>query len=179
MDGSRFANAIAHLGCSPAEITWKVGIDVLSLGATKNGAMAAEAVIFFDRGRTVEFESRRKRAGHLWSKMRFLSVQLTAYLQDALWLRNARQANAMAARLAAGLAQLPGIRLVQAVQANELFVAMPDSVIEALLADGFEFYRWTAPAGVSEPVIRLVTAFCTQAADVDAFLAAARRHASA
>jgi threonine aldolase len=177
MDGARIANAIAHLGCNPAEITWKSGIDVLSLGATKNGAMAAEAVIFFDRTRAAGFEARRKRAGHLWSKMRFLSVQLIAYLQDGLWLRNAQHANAMAARLAAGLASVRGVRLVQKVQANELFVAMPDGVIEALLTEGFEFYRWTTPAGASGPVIRLVTSFCTAAADVDAFVAAASRYA--
>jgi threonine aldolase len=179
MDGSRIANAIAHLGCTPADITWKAGVDVLCLGATKNGAMAAEAVIFFDPARAASFELRRKRAGHLWSKMRFLSAQLTAYLQDGLWLRNAQNANAMAARLSAGLAEIPGVRMVQTVQANELFVAMPDRLIEALLAEGFEFYRWTAPAGVAEPVIRLVTAFCTATADVDAFLMAARRHAAA
>jgi threonine aldolase len=115
VDGARIANAIAHLGCSPADITWKSGVDVLSLGATKNGAMAAEAVIFFDRARTESFAARRKRAGHLWSKMRFLSVQLVAYLQDGLWLRNARHANAMAARMAAGLGTLPGVHLVQPV----------------------------------------------------------------
>jgi threonine aldolase len=176
MDGSRLANAIAHLGCSPAEITWRSGIDVLSLGATKNGAMAAEAVVFFDRARAESFAARRKRAGHLWSKMRFLSVQFVAYLQDGLWLRNARHANAMAARLAAGLESLPAIRPVQPVQANELFVAMPDPVIEALLAEGFEFYRWPAPAGAPGPVIRLVTSFCSTPADVDSFVAAARRH---
>ena len=150
---------------------------MLSLGATKNGAMAAEAVIFFDRARAEGFESRRKRAGHLWSKMRFLSVQLVAYLEEGCWLRNARHANAMAARLAARLGLLPGVRMVQPVQANELFVAMPDRVIEALLAEGFEFYRWPAPAGMSGPVIRLVTSFCTIAADVDAFVAAAGRYA--
>jgi threonine aldolase len=177
MDGARIANAIAHLGCNPADITWRCGVDVLSLGATKNGAMAAEAVIFFDRARAAGFEARRKRAGHLWSKMRFLSAQLIAYLQDELWLRNARHANAMAARLAAGLQALPGLRLVQPVQANELFVSIPDRVIEALLAEGFEFYRWPTPAGVSGPVIRLVTSFCTTAADVDAFVAAAGRYA--
>lgn len=177
MDGSRLANAIAHLGCSPAEITWKAGVDVLCLGATKNGAVAAEAVVLFDPARALEFESRRKRAGHLWSKMRFLSVQLVAYLEGNLWLRNARQANAMAARLAAGLALLPGIRLVQPVEANELFVSMSDDLIKALLTDGFEFYRWAVPLGDSGPVVRLVTAFCTTAADVDEFVAAARGHA--
>jgi threonine aldolase len=178
MDGARIANAIVHLGCSPADITWKSGVDVLSLGATKNGAMAAEAVIFFDRARADGFAARRKRAGHLWSKMRFLSVQLVAYLQDELWLRNARHANTMATRLAAGLAVLPGLRLLLPVQANELFVSIPERVIAALLAEGFEFYRWAAPAGVCGPVIRLVTSFCTTAADVDAFVAAAGSHAS-
>jgi threonine aldolase len=175
MDGSRLANAIAHLEYSPAEITWKAGVDVLCLGATKNGAMAAEAVVFFDRTHASEFESRRKRGGHLWSKMRFLSAQLIAYLEDDLWLRNARHANAMAARLAAGLATVPGVRLVQKAQANELFVEMPDRLIDVLLADGFEFYRWAAPAGVTGSVVRLVTSFCTTEHDVDALVEAARR----
>lgn len=174
MDGSRLANAIAHLGCSPAEITWKAGVDVLCLGATKNGAMAAEAVVFFDRTRATEFESRRKRGGHLWSKMRFLSAQLVAYLEDGLWLRNAHHANRMASRLGAGLAALPGVRLVQKAQANELFVEMPGRLIDALLADGFEFYRWPAPEGVTGSVVRLVTSFCMTEQDVDTFLAAAR-----
>ena len=178
MDGARVANAIAHLGCSPAEITWQAGVDVLCLGATKNGAMAAEAVICFDRARATEFALRRKRAGHLWSKMRFLSAQLVAYLDGGLWLRNAGHANAMAARLAAGLATLPGVRLVQAVEANELFVAMPDSVIESLFADGFEFYRWMAPAGVAGPVVRLVTAYCTTTEDVDALVRTAQRYST-
>lgn len=175
MDGSRLANAIAHLECSPAEITWKAGVDVLCVGATKNGAMAAEAVVFFDRARAAEFESRRKRGGHLWSKMRFLSAQLVAYLEDRLWLRNARHANAMATRLGAGLAAVPGVRLVQKAQANELFVEMPERLIEALLADGFEFYRWAAPAGVTGSVVRLVTSFCTTEQDVDTLVAAARQ----
>jgi threonine aldolase len=173
MDGSRLANAIAHLGCRPAEITWQAGVDVLCLGATKNGAMAAEAVIFFDPARAAGFESRRKRAGQLWSKMRFLSAQLVAYLEGGLWLGNARHANAMAARLAEGLAALPGVRLVQPVQANEVFAAMPEGMIGALLADGFEFYRWPPPPGVDASVVRLVTAFCTGAADVDALVDAA------
>jgi threonine aldolase len=175
MDGSRLANAIAHLGCSPAEITWKAGVDVLCLGATKNGAMAAEAVVLFDRAHAAEFESRRKRGGHLWSKMRFLSAQLDAYLTDDLWLQNARHANAMAARLATGLTAIPGVRLVQQAQANELFVEMPDRLIEALLADGFEFYRWATPPGVTGPVVRLVTSFCTTEQDVDTLVDAARR----
>ena len=179
MDGSRLANAIAHLGCTPAETTWKAGIDVLSLGATKNGAIAAEAVLFFDPARAESFESRRKRAGHLWSKMRFLSAQLIAYLEHGLWLRNAAHANAMATRLADRLATLPGVHLVQPVQANEVFVALPDATIDALLQDGFEFYRWPAPAGATGPLIRLVTSFCTDPADVDALLAAAKRAVNA
>src|SRR5690606_30773414 len=103
MDGARFANALAATGLTPAEMTWKAGVDVLSFGATKNGALAAEAVVFFDPGRAADFAFRRKRSGHLFSKMRFLSAQLEAYLADGLWLRNAAHANAMAARLASGL----------------------------------------------------------------------------
>jgi threonine aldolase len=171
VDGARFANALVYLGCTPADVTWRAGIDVLSFGATKNGAAAAEAVIFFDRAKAADFAFRRKRGGHLFSKMRFLSAQLDAYLADDLWLRNARHANAMAARLAAGLAELPAMRLRHPVEANEIFVEMPNSVIEALFARGFHFYRWDGPAG---NCVRLVTAFDTAAADVDAFLATAR-----
>ena len=125
LDGARFANAVAGLGCSPADLTWRAGVDALSLGATKNGALAAEAVVFFDRALAAAFGYRRKRAGHLFSKMRFLSAQLEAYLSDDLWLRNARHANRLADRLAQGLAGLPGARLVYPVQANEVFVALP------------------------------------------------------
>jgi len=116
---------VASLGCSPADLTWRAGVDALSLGATKNGALAAEAVVFFDRALAAAFGYRRKRAGHLFSKMRFLSAQLEAYLSDDLWLRNARHANRLADRLAQGLAGLPGARLVYPVQANEVFVALP------------------------------------------------------
>lgn len=108
MDGARFANAVVTTGAAPADLTWRAGVDVLSLGATKNGAMAAEAVVFFDRERADRFQFRRKRSGHLFSKMRFLSAQLDAYLADGLWLANAGQANAMASRLAEGLSGLPG-----------------------------------------------------------------------
>jgi threonine aldolase len=171
VDGARFANALVHLGCAPADITWRAGVDVLSFGATKNGAAAAEAVIFFDPAKAGEFAFRRKRGGHLFSKMRFLSAQLDAYLADDLWLRNARHANAMAARLAAGLTQLAGMRLRHPVEANEIFVEMPNQAIEALLARGFHFYRWDGPQG---NCVRLVTAFDTAPADVDAFLVTAR-----
>jgi threonine aldolase len=176
MDGARFGNAVAHLGCSPAAASWQAGIDALSFGATKNGALAAEAVIFFNLALAEEFEYRRKRAGHLLSKMRFCAAQLCAYLENGLWLRNAGQANRMAARLAAGLATLPGVRLTQDVQANELFPALPEPAIQALLRDGYEFYRWPAPEGTEGSVIRLVTAWNTTDADVDGLLAAVRRH---
>ncbi|WP_299615914.1 low specificity L-threonine aldolase [Pelagibius sp.] len=170
MDGARFANAVARLGCSPAAITWQAGVDVLSLGATKNGALAAEAVVFFDPPRAGDFAYLRKRGGHLLSKMRFLSVQLEAYLSDGLWLANARHANAQAARLAEGLERLPGARLLSTVEANEIFVALPEAVIVGLEARGFGFFRWGRP---EEGQIRLVTAFDTAPEAVDAFLAAA------
>jgi threonine aldolase len=148
-------------------------VDVLSFGATKNGALAAEAVIFFNPALAADFERRRKRAGQLWSKLRFLSAQLEGYLEGDLWLRNARHANAMAARLDAGLAAVPGVRLVQKVQANELFVAMPDELIDALHAAGAHFYRWIDVPGEPNPVVRLVTSFATTEGEVEAFLAAA------
>ena len=170
MDGARFANAVARLGCSPAEITWQAGVDVLSLGATKNGALAAEAVVFFDPPRAGDFAYLRKRGGHLLSKMRFLSVQLEAYLSDGLWLANARHANAQAARLAEGLERLPGAHLLSPVEANEIFVALPEAVIAGLEARGFGFFRWGRP---EQGQIRLVTAFDTAPRAVDAFLAAA------
>jgi threonine aldolase len=176
MDGARFANAVVSLGCRPADLTWRVGVDALSFGATKNGALAAEAVVFFDRARAQEFEFRRKRAGHLFSKMRFLAAQLDAYLADELWRRNAAHANRAASRLAAALAGLPGARLRHPVQANEVFVELPEPVIGGLLGDGFRFYRWPDEAS---RCIRLVTAFDTAEAEIDAFLAAARRHGAA
>ena len=168
MDGARFANAVVGLDCAPAAITWRAGIDVLSFGATKNGALAAEAVVFFDKAKAETFAFRRKRAGHLLSKQRFVSAQLEAYLEGDLWLRNARHANAMAARVGAGLARLPGARLLHPVEGNEVFVALPEKAIAVLASAGFGFYRWG-----NEPVIRLVTAFDTKAGDVDALVASA------
>jgi len=169
MDGARFANAIAALGCAPADLTWRRGVDVLSFGATKNGAMGAEAVVVFGEELAGPLRFRARRAGQVFSKMRFISAQLEAYLQDGLWLRLARHANAMAARLAAGLSALPGIRLLHPVEVNEIFAAMPQPLIERLLAAGFGLYD----RGGGE--VRLVTAFSTTAAEIDAFVAAARR----
>ncbi len=171
MDGARFANAVVSLGCSPAEVTWKAGVDALSFGATKNGVLGAEAVIFFKRELAEGFVYRRMRGGHLVSKMRFLSAQLDAYLDGDLWLRNARHANAMAARMAEGLAALNGVSIVSPVQANEVFLRLPEAMIQGLFDRGFQFYRWGAAA---DSEARLVTAFNTVPADVDALLSAAR-----
>ncbi len=178
MDGARFANALVGLGCTPAEMTWRAGVDVLSFGATKNGAWAAEAIVVFAPALAAEMAYRRKRAGHLLSKMRFVSVQLEAYLTDELWLRNAAHANAMAQRLAQGLGATPGAELVHPVDGNQLFVRLPGTTIEALIADGFMFYRWPETVAGST-VIRLVTAFDTGEADIAAFVDAATRHGEA
>jgi threonine aldolase len=174
MDGSRFANAVAALGCTPAQLTWRAGVDVLSFGATKNGAMAAEAIILFDTSLRQELEFRRKRGGHLWSKMRFLAAQLEALLDNDLWLRNAHQANAMSRRLAEGLRSLPGVRIQGTPMSNILFCALSDALIIGLRAEGFRFYsdRW------GPNVVRLVTSFATTTADVDNLLRAARTIAS-
>lgn len=175
MDGARFANAIAHLKCTPAEATWMAGVDALSMGFTKNGAMAAEAVIFFDPAHAADIAYRRKRAGHLFSKMRYLSAQIEAMLDAGLWLKLAGQANAMAARLAEGLRPLKNIALEQPVEANELFVRLPSIVAQQTLESaGANFYEWEPPTE-GRPLIRLVCSFSTASSEVDAFLAAARK----
>jgi threonine aldolase len=176
VDGARFANAVVSLGCSPAELSWKAGLDALSLGATKNGALAAEAVVLFKPELAETFGYRRKRGGHLVSKMRFLSAQLDAYLTDGLWLDNARHANAMAGRLAEGLAALGGVELAHPVEANEIFARLPEAMIAGLQERGFGFYRW-GPEENRE--VRLVASFDTRPEDVEAFLAAARALAAA
>jgi threonine aldolase len=176
MDGARFANAVAHLGVSPAETTWKSGIDVLSFGATKNGALGAEVVVFFDTDLAELFAVRRKRAGQLVSKMRFVSAQLEAYLRGDRWLQLAGHANAMATRLALGLQRLPQVSLVHPVDANEIFAVLPQPMIAGLRAAGFNFYDWTDGA---PGTIRLVLAFDTDPADVEAFVATATKLAAA
>lgn len=175
MDGARFANAVVELGCSPAEVTWKAGVDVLSFGASKNGALGVEAVVLFAPELVRDFEFRRKRGGHLVSKMRFLSAQLEAYLADDLWLRNARHANTMAKRLATGLARLPGVSFPDPVQGNELFPKLPPRLLRGLRDAGFQFYDWGPPG---EQLVRMITAFNTNPEDVDAFLAIASNLAS-
>jgi threonine aldolase len=172
MDGARFANALVQFACAPADITWRAGVDALSFGATKNGAFAAEAVIVFDPAKAAELGFRRKRAAQLWSKMRFLAAQFDAYLDDDLWLENARHANAQAQRLAEGLRSVTGTRIEYPVEANEIFVTLPEATIRALEAAGFRFYRWQ---GERSTLLRLVTSFNTEPAHVEAFLATARR----
>ncbi|MGH6946262.1 MAG: threonine aldolase family protein, partial [Kiloniellales bacterium] len=171
MDGARFANAVAALGCSPAEASWKAGVEVLALGATKNGCLAAEALIFFRPGLAAGMAERRKRGGHLFSKHRFLAAQLLAYFENELWLKNARHANAQARALAAGLAGLPEVEIHHAVEANLIFARLSKRLADALEAEGFGFYRW----GEGGREVRLVCAFDTKPEDVAALTAAARR----
>jgi len=176
MDGARFGNALAFLGCSPAEITWKAGVDVLSFGATKGGAMGAEAIVLFDEALAQELAFRRKRAGQLFSKMRFVAAQLEGFLKDEAWLRAARHANGEAAALARGLAQVPGVTLAAPVEGNQVFAQLPQALRAALEAEGFQFYGWEAGA---PGLVRFVTSFATRRAEVDRLIATARRHQNA
>lgn len=166
MDGARFANALVALDCTPAQMTWKAGVDVLSFGATKNGVFAAEAIILFDNSLAKELAFRRKRGGHLLSKMRLLSAQMDAYLQNDLWLNNAKHANAMADRLVQGLAEVEGVELLDNTQANIIFCRLPQTMIDNLIQEGFHFYanRW------GPGVVRLVTSFASKEREVDAFI---------
>ena len=171
MDGARFANAAASLGKSPAEITWKAGVDVLCFGGTKNGCIAAEAVIFFDRARAKDFEFMRKRAGHLWSKMRFIAAQFDAYLEDGLWLRLAAHANAMAQRLAGGLRRIDGVEFLYPVDINEQFVVFPDGVADRLRDGGDVFYPWVTPGDPADGrAHRLIFSFRTTPQEADDFI---------
>ena len=165
MDGARFANAVAYLGCHPGDVTWRAGVDVLSFGATKNGALAAEAVVFFNRGLVRDFELRRKRAGHLLSKLRFVSAQLLAYVESGVWRRNAERANALARRIG----QASGSRLLHPVEANEVFLDLGATGKESLRAAGFEFYDWGSPAS---GVARLVVSWDQDEGHVEALCAA-------
>lgn len=171
LDGARFANAVAALGCAPADLTWRAGVDVLSFGGTKNGCLAAEAIVMFDESLAEPLRFRARKAGHVFSKMRFVSAQLEAYVEDGLWLRLAAHANAMADRLARGLAPIDGARLFHPVEINEIFMTLPKAAQDALRRDGFGFYD----RGQGE--VRLVTAFDTSPDRIDAFIASARRHA--
>ncbi len=147
MDGARFANAIAALGCTPAEATWRQGVDVLCLGGTKNGLAVGEAVIFFDRELATDFDHRCKQAGQLASKMRFMSAPLLGVLEDGVWLRYARHANESAAYLAERLQQI-GLALMFPQQANGVFVELPTPVIQRLRQQGWQFYTFIGVGGV-------------------------------
>lgn len=174
VDGARFANALVSGGATAAELTWRAGVDVLSFGATKNGCLGAEAIVLFHPERDAriveELGYRRKRGGHLVSKGRFLSAQLEAYLAGDLWLANAGHANAMARRLAAGLQRALGVAPREAVESNQVFIALGAPVAARLRAAGFLFHDWP---GIGEGGCRLVTSFETTVEEVDALVAAA------
>jgi threonine aldolase len=179
MDGARLGNALARMNASADDSTWKAGVDVLSFGATKGGAMGAEAIIFFDSARSAGFDRRRKRGGHLLSKHRFVAAQIEAYLTDDLWLRLARHANAMADRLGDRLAAA-GMAPVWPVEANEVFALMSRAVCDRVKTKGAAFYERRAEnlptSAIVRPdsvLVRLVTSFATTAAEVDDFVAIA------
>ena len=172
MDGARFANALVTLGVTPAQMTWQAGIDVLSFGGTKNGCLAAEAVVFFKPELVGDFPFLQKRAGQLLSKSRFISSQFAGYLADDVWMRNARQANAMAQRLSKGLADLPGLELAYPTQSNEVFVVMPAELIDRLSATGLAIND----EELDGKAVRFVAAWNTTESEVDALLAVLSEH---
>lgn len=162
MDGARFANAVAHLGCHPADITWKAGVDALSFGATKNGAMAVDAIVLFDPDLKGRVEQARKRSGHLHSKHRYLATQLLAYVKNDLWLKNAGHANSAAQALADLLLQ-HGAELAHGVDGNELFVRMPDALASKLRDADVMFHPWPS---LGKDVYRFVAAWNTDIAQI-------------
>jgi threonine aldolase len=181
MDGARFANAVASLGLRPAEITWRSGIDVMSLGGTKNGSMLLEAVVFFDTELAEDFLYRRMRAGQLVSKSRYLGAQMLAYLEGDLWLENARTANGLAKRLADGLKACHRIRIPIPTEANEIFAVMPRELHEKVQAAGAHYYDWMpdtlGPDGVAqdETFVRFVLSYATPPEDVERFIGLVQR----
>lgn len=185
MDGARFSNALVSLTASPADMTWRAGIDVLSLGGTKNGCMMAEAVIFFDPALAEDFRYKRKRAGQTLSKQRLISAQFEAFFAGDHWRDLAMHSNAMAERLAKGLGEVPGIRLGWDQQINEVFPIVSQALWDYLVTNGVKCVDWTEgslppdnQAGPDEAVLRLVTSFVTKTEDVDALIALARAYGS-
>lgn len=162
MDGARFANAVAHLECHPADVTWKVGVDAISFGATKNGAMAVDAIVLFDTSLKPRIEQARKRSGHLHSKHRYLATQLLAYIRDDVWLKNAAHANAAAQALADTLIK-QGATLAHMTQGNELFVKMSPELAGKLRDAGLMFHGWPS---LGADVYRFVTAWNTDIAQI-------------
>src|SRR3984957_3549261 len=170
MDGARFANAVARLQCSPAELSWRSGIDILSFGATKNGGALCDAIVVFSPEIADGLAIQLRRAGQVWSKMRFASAQLMAYIENGLWLNLAAQSNAAAGRIAAGVGNVAAIKLLAPVEANELFLELPEGAMDALEADGFQFYRRSAT------LARFVCRFDVTEAETDALVAALQHH---
>ncbi len=166
MDGARFANAVSAAGASPADLTWRAGVDVLSLGGTKNGAAFGEAVVFFDRAKAENFRRRCKQSGQLASKMRFLSAQWVGLLEHGVWLRNASTANKVAAYLEERLGALPGVKVAFPRQANAVFALLPTDAAVAVAAKGWRFYNDVGPGGAA----RLMCSWDSTVSDVDAFV---------
>jgi len=166
MDGARFANAVASLGVTPKEITWKSGVDVLCFGGSKNGIALGEAVVFFNVELAQEFDYRCKQGGQLASKMRFLSAPWVGMLQDGAWLRHARHSNAMARRLEAAIRPLPRVELAYPVQTNTVFARLPEAVNEGMYRRGWKYYTHVGPDSA-----RLMCSWDTTPEDVDAFAA--------
>jgi len=175
MDGARFANAFVGQNGTAAEMTWKAGVDVLCFGATKNGALACEAVIFFDPAKAADFAFRRKRSGQTLSKGRFLGAQMVGHLEDGHWLDLARHANGCASALARGLAAIPGVTIHWPMQANEVFAVLPTNTHAALKAAGAHYYEWPdSELTTGQVLVRLVCSFATQSHEVERFLDVAR-----
>ena len=171
MDGARFGNAVAALGASPAEITWRAGVDILSFGATKNGCLAAEAIVVFAPEKFSDIAARRQRAGHTLSKARFVAAQFEGYFEDGNWLRTAAYANAMAGRLQAGIAASGTARLGWTTESNEVFAVLPKATTARVRAAGGSLYEWPAEAlGPGEEMVRLVTSWLTRSEEVERFL---------
>lgn len=179
LDGARFSNAIAALNCTPAQMSHELGIDAVSFGATKNGCLGVEAVVFFDPDKAWELELRRKRAGHLFSKHRYLAAQMLAYCTDDLWLKTAKQANAKAARLIAGLRGIPDCHFTAEPQANMLFLTLPRATHQRLHAAGAAYGLFEGPLDTGDPeaplLCRLVCDWSIPDRDIDQFIELAGR----
>lgn len=175
MDGARFANALASLGCSAADMTWRAGVDMVSFGGTKNGCWCAEALVFFDPAKALDMPYLRKRSGQLFSKSRFVAAQFLAYFEDNLWLDLAAHANGMARELAGAISRSASSRLAWSPEANEVFSVMPKTEFHRLQKEGVRLHEWLAPVGTptemsnDEVLVRLVTSYATEQEDVSRF----------
>lgn len=170
MDGARFANAVARLGCKPADLTTRAGVDILSFGMTKNGGLLCDAIVVFDEAVAPAIAWQIRRAGHIWSKGRFAAAQLLAYLDGDLWLKNAARSNALAQRFDAGVKSIPGISLLAPIEANEIFLNLPGHAMDGLERDGIRFVRR------SSEMARFVCRYDGTDAEIDALLTSLKRH---